>query len=445
MNKDLTVGPVRKSLLLFSLPLMGSMAFQQLYNMADSLIAGRFLGENALAAVGNGHGITLVYLAFATGCHIGCSVIVSQFFGAKKYSELKTTVYVTFIIGALICAALMAAGLTLAPPLFTAMNTPDNIFFDSILYLNIYTLSLPFVFFYNIANGIFSALGDSRTPFMFLMVSSLSNIAVDILFVSAFKMGVEGLAWATFLCQGVSCILAMTVVLKRLGKIRLISKAAVYSPEILKRVMIVAIPTICQQLFISIGNIFIQGFVNSFGSEVIAGYSAAIRMNNFVVNTGAAFGNGTATFVAQNLGARKYDRIREGIKNGLLFSVLMGIAAFLVFYFGGRSALSFFITSDTGLAMKSGWDFFRIVSPFYFIVMIKFAFDAGLKGASLMGRFMICTFADLILRVVLSFILSGFMGYTGIWCSWPFGWAMGAAVSMIFYFTGKKKYMKIKI
>ena len=212
MNQDLTTGKPSRVLWKFCLPLFGSIIFQQLYNIADSFVAGKFISENALAAVGNSYEITLIFIAFAFGCNIGCSVVAAQFFGAKDLRSMKTTIYTTLIASAGLCAVLMLVGLLLSRQLLGLINTPDEIMKDSQLYLNIYICGLPFVFFYNVATGIFSALGDSKTPFFFLMASSLSNIAVDILFVTAFGMGVDGVAWATFLCQGVSCVLALVFV-----------------------------------------------------------------------------------------------------------------------------------------------------------------------------------------------------------------------------------------
>ena len=213
MNKDLTVGKPSTVLWKFCIPLLGSVVFQQLYNIADSLVAGRYVGEDALAAVGNSYEITLIYLAFAFGCNMGCSVTVSQFFGAKNYRDMKTAVYTTFIFTAILCGVLMLVGFIFGGELLKLINTPTDIFDDSKLYLDIYTGGLLFLFFYNIATGIFSALGDSKTPFIFLAISSVANVAVDILFVKEFNMDVAGVAWATFICQGVSCVASVIVVL----------------------------------------------------------------------------------------------------------------------------------------------------------------------------------------------------------------------------------------
>ena len=250
MNKDLTVGKPSQVLWQFCLPMFGSIIFQQLYNIADSLVAGKFIGENALAAVGNSYEITLIFIAFAFGCNIGCSVIVSRYFGAKEYDDMKTSVYTALIGSAVLCAVLMVFGLLGCRSLLELINTPEEILADSALYLDIYVLGLPFMFFYNIATGIFSALGDSKTPFYFLAVSSLSNIGVDILFVAGFHMGVAGVAWATFLCQGVSCILAMVVVFRRMKAIPAQRKTVWFSWGMLGKIAVVAIPSILHQSFI---------------------------------------------------------------------------------------------------------------------------------------------------------------------------------------------------
>ena len=241
MNKDLTVGKPSQVLWQFCLPMFGSIIFQQLYNIADSLVAGKFIGENALAAVGNSYEITLIFIAFAFGCNIGCSVIVSRYFGAKEYGEMKTSVYTSLIGSAVLCAVLMGIGLFGCDALLELINTPEEILAGSALYLDIYVLGLPFMFFYNIATGIFSALGDSKTPFYFLAVSSLSNIGVDILFVAGFKMGIAGVAWATFLCQGVSCVLAMVVVFRRIRAFHTEGHVQLFSWNMLGKVAVVGV------------------------------------------------------------------------------------------------------------------------------------------------------------------------------------------------------------
>lgn len=434
MNKDLTQGRAESVLWQFCLPLFGSIIFQQLYNIADSLVAGRFIGENALAAVGNSYEITLIFIAFAFGCNIGCSVIVSQLFGAKDYVRLKTAVTTACLFSGALCALLMLLGILGCSPLLTMIHTPKEVFADSRLYLDIYVWGLPFVFFYNIATGIFSALGDSKTPFYFLAVSSTANIAVDILFVKAFHMGVAGVAWATFLCQGVSCVLAVFTVWNRLKKIETTKKAALFDPDILKKIAVIAIPSILQQSFISIGNILIQSVINGFGPSVMAGYSAAVKLNNMVITSFTTIGNGISNFSAQNLGAHKFSRIGEGFRAGLKMVWCLCIPFCILYIFAGKYLLLLFMEQDAAAALLTGRQFLWILSPFYFVVSAKLVADGILRGVSAMRQFMIATFTDLILRVVLAFLLSDLTkSAVGIWCAWPVGWTIAMVLSVSFY------------
>ena len=439
MNQDLTVGKPAAVLWKFCLPLFGSILFQQLYNIADSLVAGKFISEEALAAVGNGYEITLIFLAFAFGTNVGCSVIVGQCFGAKRYRELKTAVYTTLITGGVLCAVLMTGGFLLCSDLLRLINTPENVMADSRLYLDIYILGLPFVFYYNIATGVFSALGDSKTPFLFLAASSTANIAVDILFVTAFDMGVAGVAWATFLCQGVSCVLAVAVVFRRFRRIAAGEAVPLFSWRLLRRIAVVAVPSILQQSFISVGNILLQGIINSFGSGVMAGYSASIKLNNLVISSFTTLGNGISNYTAQNLGAGRMDRIHGGFRAGLKLVWMLCVPIVLLYFFAGKPLVSLFMEDPGREAMTVGIQFLRIAAPFYFVVSAKLACDGVLRGAGQMRQFMAATFSDLILRVVLAQVLSRQLGSVGIWLAWPIGWIVGTGLSLLFY---RRKFVK---
>ena len=439
MNKDLTVGKPESILWKFCMPLFGSVIFQQLYNIADSFVAGKFINENALAAVGNSYEITLIFIAFAFGCNIGCSVIVSQFFGAKDYRQMKTSVYTAMIFTAVLCLLLMIGGILGCPLLLQWIRTPDSILADSQLYLDIYIWGLPFMFFYNIATGIFSALGDSKTPFLFLAISSVSNIAIDILFVKSFHMGIAGVAWATFLCQGISAVLAVLVVLLRLHKIPCSEKVAVFSFGILKKLLKIAIPSILQQSFISIGNIIIQSVINNYGAGVIAGYSAAVKLNNLIITSFTTLGNGISNYAAQNIGAKKLERIKPGFRAGIKMVWLISLPFALLYFFAGRFLLYIFLENPTPNALQTGIQFLCILSPFYFVVSAKLVADGILRGAGMMNQFMIGTFSDLILRVVLAIVLSRHFGSVGIWCAWPIGWTISTVLSILFYRSGPWK------
>ncbi|MBR3446849.1 MAG: MATE family efflux transporter [Oscillospiraceae bacterium] len=432
-SKDLTVGEPSQVLRRFCLPLFGSIIFQQFYNLADSFVAGKYIGQDALAAVGNSYEITLIFIAFAFGSGIGTSVVTARLFGAKQYARMKTAVTTALIAIGTATAVLMLLGLPLNRPLLRLIHTPDNIFPDSAAYMTVYILSLPFVFFYNAATGIFSALGDSKTPFRFLAASSTANVAMDILFVRYFQMGVPGTAWATLICQGVSCVLSLFFLHRRLRTFRTAQKAPLFSVHLLNQIAVIAIPSILQQSFISVGNIIIQRVINDFGSATVAGYSAAVKLNNLVITSLTTIGNGVSNFTAQNLGANKKERVPEGHKAACKMVWCIMIPFMVLYFFAGAPLVQFFLKEPGAEAVGTGVLFLRIVSPFYLIAALKLVSDGVLRGAGMMLQFMTATFTDLVLRVVLAWVLSVPFGSPGIWTAWPIGWCVATVISVTAY------------
>lgn len=420
------------------MPMLLSVVFQQLYNIVDSVVAGRFIGEDALAAVGASYPVTMLFMAVATGCNIGCGVILSQLFGAKNLQRLKTAISTSFISVLTLAAVLTAVGFFICKPILKLLATPENIFSDSAVYLNIYIFGLIFLFLYNLCTAVFTALGDSRTPLYFLIGSSAANIAADIIFVVTFKMGVAGVAWATFMCQGAASFLALFAVSKRIRDIKT-EPFKRFSVRELARISKIAVPSILQQSFISVGNLFIQSLVNSFGSAVVAGYSAAIKLNTFALTGFTTLGSSISSFTAQNIGAGKPDRVKQGFKAGTVMT--MGIAAvfFGCYFVFSKEMIGIFITTPSGEALEQGMLMLRIISPFYLAVCLKLMADGVLRGAGCMGSFMAATFTDLILRVALAFVLSPLLGSAGIWLSWPIGWVIAAVLSLVFYARGNWK------
>lgn len=437
MGKDLTEGKVRSVLWGFTIPMFISVVFQQMYNLADSAIAGKFVGENALAAVGASYPITMIFMAVAVGSNIGCAVVISRYFGAKQYRKLKTAVTTTLIASTVLSIVLTALGLFGSGFLLKLLQTPADIFGEGNLYLKIYAAGLLFVMLYNIATGIFTSLGDSKTPLYFLIASSVGNILLDLLFVIVFHWGVAGVAWATFLAQGVACVVALAALYGRIKKIKTTGKRPpLYSGGMLKRICRIAVPSILQQSFVSVGNLFIQGLVNSFGSGVLAGYSAAVKLNNFTITSFSTVGNGVSGFTAQNIGAQKPERVTEGFRAGC--QMILGIAIpFMIFYFAfGDTAMRLFLDSGAAQAKNTGVLYLKILALFYVVVAIKLLADGILRGAGYMKGFMISTFSDLILRVALAFAFSRIWGSTGIWLAWPVGWSIAAVMSLAFYKKG---------
>lgn len=432
MVKDLTEGEPQRTLVRYTLPMFISVVFQQFYNMADSMIAGRFAGEDALAAVGASYPITMIFMAVAVGSNIGCSVVLSQLFGAKAYQKVRTAVTTILITGTVLSAILTAAGLFTTPAMMRLIRTPQNIFADGALYLKIYIGGFVFLFLYNVTTGMFNSLGDSSTPLYFLIGSSLGNIMLDFVFVAVFSWGVAGVAWATFIAQGIACVMALFTFAKRLKEVACEGKPQLFSFSLLKKISMIAVPSILQQSFVSVGNIFIQGLVNSYGSGVIAGYSAAIRLNTFVITGFTTLGNGVSGFTAQNLGAGRHDRIRDGFRVGLKMAIFVAAPFAAAYFLLGRIMMQLFLEDTGSGALQTGVVFLRIVAPFYFVVAVKLAADGVLRGAERMRQFMVSTFTDLILRVILAFVLSGFLHDTGIWLSWPVGWGTATMMSWVF-------------
>lgn len=442
MNKDLTIGSPGKTLIMFTIPLFISVMFQQMYNIADSVIAGKFAGEDALAAIGASYPITMIFMAVAVGCQIGCSVVISKHFGSGNMQLTKTCISTSLIAGTVLSALLTLVGVLFSGVFMQWVQTPDNIYADGCLYLMIYTGGFMFLFLYNIVTGIFNSLGDSKTPLYLLIASSVGNVILDCILIIPLQMGVAGAAWATFAAQGAACVLALFLLFRRVKSMN-IQGGKRFSWRALAEISKVAVPSVLQQSFISVGNLFIQYMVNGFGSSIVAGYSAAIKLNTFAITCFTTIGNGMSSFTAQNIGADKPERIKKGFRSVMFFSLGTAAVFFLLFFLLNQPLLSLFMNDDSSqLAMDTGVEFLRIVSPFYFIVCIKLLCDGVLRGSESMGCFMAATFTDLILRVVLAAILSNTMGeVTGIWLSWPGAWIAGTIMSVIFYVSGmwKKK------
>lgn len=444
----MTEGKPSSVLWRYSLPLLVSVAFQQFYNMADSMIAGNFIenGEKALAAIGASYPITMLFMAFAVGCNSGCSVIVSNLFGGKRYGRLRTAVFTSLIsIGAL-SVILTLVGALFSADLLRLLGTPENVFGDARAYLDIYVYGVPFLLFYNVCNGVFAALGDSKTPLYFLIGSSVGNILLDLGAVVGLNMGVPGVAWATFLAQGAAAVLALFALLRRLKRLEPEAgdrePARLFSLEMLGKIAVIAIPSILQQSFVSVGNLFIQRIVNDYGSAAMAGYSTAIKLNTFVITSVSAMSNGMSAFTAQNAGAGKLGRIVKGFQTSLAMSAMIALPI-TALYLGFREPLirAFMKNGEDAAAILVGCRFLAIVAPFYFAVTAKLNCDAVLKGAGAVGCFVVTTFTDLILRVILAYVFSGplGLGLDGVWWSWPVGWGVSAAVSVAFYAAGRWK------
>lgn len=440
MVTDLTKEHPDKTLWRFWLPMMFSVAFQQIYNIADSMIAGRFAGEDALAAVGASYPITVIFMAFAVGMNLGASVIVSRLFGAGDRKGVKRAVTTAFASSLSLAVILTVYGYFFCRNMMEWIHTPQNIMQDGVLYLKIYVFGLIFLMLYNVCTGIFTALGDSRTPLWFLLGSSAGNIVLDLLFVAKLHWGVAGVAWATFIAQGISAVLALVTLLVRLQKFAGTERVPLFDRKLFVQILAIAVPSILQQSVLSVGNLFVQDIVNRYGSAVVAGYSGAIKLNTFAINIFMTLGSCLSSYTAQNIGAGKQERIPMGFRTGLKLSELTALP-FVVLYFGlSQQMMGLFLNAESSAAIHAGVMFLRIVSPWYFMIVVKLMTDGIIRGSGAMIYFVIATIPDLILRIGFALMLSLRFGSTGIWMAWPFGWIAATVLTIIFYRKVKNRY-----
>lgn len=440
MVTDLTKEHPDKTLWRFLLPMMFSVAFQQIYNIADSMIAGKFAGEDALAAVGASYPITVIFMAFAVGMNLGASVIVSRLFGAGDRKGVKRAVTTAFASSLSLAVILTVYGYFFCRNMMEWIHTPQNIMQDGVLYLKIYVFGLIFLMLYNVCTGIFTALGDSRTPLWFLLGSSAGNIVLDLLFVAKLHWGVAGVAWATFIAQGISAVLALVTLLVRLQKFAGKERVPLFDRKLFVQILAIAVPSILQQSVLSVGNLFVQDIVNRYGSAVVAGYSGAIKLNTFAINIFMTLGSCLSSYTAQNIGAGKQERIPMGFRTGLKLSELTALP-FVVLYFGlSQQMMGLFLNAESSAAIHAGVMFLRIVSPWYFMIVVKLMTDGIIRGSGAMIYFVIATIPDLILRIGFALMLSPRFGSTGIWMAWPFGWIAATVLTIIFYRKVKNGY-----
>jgi putative MATE family efflux protein len=443
MNKDLTVGKPYSVIWRFVLPMLFSMLLQNIYNIADTMIAGRFIGDHALSAIGASSSVIMLFMQVANGLNAGCAVVISQMFGAKKFVHLKSSYTTAMITVAGSSIILTIAGLLLARPIMTALQTPSSIMEDSLIYLNIYYYGMFFLFIYNACNGIFTALGDSKTPLMFLIFSSVLNIILDLLFVTVWKFGIAGIAWATFAAQGIATVLSFIMLQRRIIKMNLTKahKIPIYNVKMLGKLTYVAVPSILQSSFVSVGNIFVQAVINSFGPAAIAGFTVGMRMSVLAINAMGTAANGVSAFTAQNIGARKFDRVPGGFKAGLVLSWIFVLPLFITFIFTPDIFTNLFMNdpkaSIEAVTISNG--FIQFLAPFYPILAVKLVCDCVLRGAGAMKTFMVATFVDLSLRVILTYALAPIVGYQALYYAWAGGWVIASTLSFIFYKQGHWK------
>ncbi len=456
-KQNMLEGNPGKSLFFFALPLILGNLFQQFYNMVDSIIVGRFVGEEALAAVGASYSLTTVFVMFAVGGGIGASVITSQYLGAGNYEKMKTSVYTALCTFLGVGLVLGTVGFLLNRPVLAALNTPENILDMAGDYLGIYFLGLPFLFMYNILSSMFNSLGDSRTPLCLLIFSSILNVFLDLWFVLVFDMAVAGVAIATVMAQGTSAILSFTLLMRKLrgfagemcsasenrtpgavpGRKRFGKDGTIYNTSILVSMIRIAVPSTLQQSIVSIGMLLVQSVVNGFGSSVVAGYSAGTRIESICIVPMISTGNAISTFTAQNMGAGKPERVRAGYRASL--KIVLGFAVIILCFLTlleGQIIGAFVSEADSALAYQTGKDYLDFIRFFFVVIGLKATTDGILRGAGDVIPFTVANLINLGVRVTVAFAVTPIIGVNAVWYAIPIGWGVNFLISLVRYRGG---------
>ncbi len=439
--QDLTEGNVGKKILLFSLPLLAGTIFQQLYNVIDSIVVGNYIGKGALAAVGASFPVIFVIISLLIGVSSGISVVISQYYGAKQYDNVVKAIntFFAFVFSASIVFSFL--GVYFARDIFELLKLPAEIIDDATSYLQIYLGGMVVMFGFFGTNAILRGMGDSRTPLYFTIVSTVLNIILDLVFVIYFGWGIEGVAYASVISQGVSFLGAGIYLNKSTSLIQFSFKNLVVDMDIMIKSLKIGLPTGLQQSFVALGMIAIMRIVNDFGTDTIAAFTAASRLDSFASMPAMAFASALATFVGQNLGAHKIDRIIQGYKITLLISSVLSILVSLLMYFEGRELIMLFSKDEN--VIEIGYNYLVIVSSFYVLFSAMFVTQGLLRGAgdTLIPMFF-TLFALWLLRIPISFYLSRpemGLGATGIWWGIPIAWSFGFLATFIYFLTGKWK------
>lgn len=439
---DLTIGSPGKGLLLFALPLILGNLFQQFYNMVDTIIVGKYVGQDALAAVGASYALTTVFVMIAIGGGTGASVIISQFLGAKENSKMKTaisTAMITFLVTSIVLGIF---GIAANRQILSALHTPDNIMPEATLYLKIYFIGLPFLFMYNILASVFNALGDSKTSLYFLIFSSLLNIVLDLYAVRVLNMGVAGVAIATVIAQGIAAILSFLVLMKKLKTYE--GKGNYFDKEILKKMIIVAIPSIIQQSIVSVGMLLVQSVVNGFGSAVLAGYTAGMRLESICIVSMISMGNAVSTFTAQNVGANQTERVRKGYRISYAIIAVFAVIICAVLLLFKHPLVNLFMEEGaTGEAFETGVSYLSFIAYFFVFIGLKAATDGVLRGAGDVFVFTIANLVNLAFRVSFAFLMAPVIGVQAVWFAVPIGWVINYIISGLRYLTGQWSRKKL--
>ena len=431
MTKDLTTGNETKAIVTFAIPLIIGNIFQQLYNIADSVIVGKYIGPSALAAVGSSFTIMVFLTSIILGLCMGASVLFSQFFGAKQEGELKNSIFTAFVFIGLVTVVINLCSILFTDQILQFMNIPVDLFEQTKQYITIIFYGMGFTFLYNYFCSLLRAVGNSVVPLVFLIVSAIINIVLDIVFITQFDMGVAGAAYATIIAQGVSGIATAVYCFIKLPLMRLKAQDCKIHMPMLKKIASYSVLTSIQQSIMNFGILLIQGLVNSFGVAVMAAFAAAVKIDSFAYMPVQDFGNAFTTYIAQNKGAEKYDRIKTGIKSAFklvtLFCILISAAVVLF----SEQLMLIFVKAEETQIIAYGVEYLCIVGVFYCLIGYLFLFYGLYRGLGKANMSIVLTVISLGLRVVLAYVFAPIVGLTAIWWAIPIGWLIADLVGLL--------------
>ena len=444
MSKDeylITDAPL-KALTVFAMPMILGSFFQQIYNMADSIIVGQFVGSSALAAVGACAALTNVFICVALGAGVGAGVLVSRYFGAREYGKMKTIVSTSLISFLLLSIILGVFGFCFSHAMMSGLQTPADILKEAVLYLRVYFVGFPFLFMYNILSTMFTSIGESKIPLGLLIFSSILNIVLDIVLVIVFHMGVAGVSIATIFSQGVSAVLVTRALMRSDDLYQLEFQKIRFHKSALISLIWVGCPTGIQSILYSVTNMLIQTFLNNLGTDTVAAWSAFGKIDSLYWMVNNAFGIAVTTFVGQNFGAGKYDRMKKSVRIGLCMGLCTALALTLIFYNFGTPLFRLF-TSDENV-VSIGMQMLHHVAPAYCLFVFIELLSGALRGTGdVVIPMLITCFGVCLLRIAwLFFIVPLAPGLNTIVLSYPVTWAITAVMFIVYYCYRARKWPK---
>ena len=430
MSKDgylITDAPL-KALTVFALPMILGSFFQQVYNMADSIIVGQYVGSSALAAVGACAALTNVFICVALGAGVGAGVLVSRYYGSGNYSRMKTIVSTSLISFLILSVFLGIFGFCFSHLMLGVLQTPVDILDEAVLYLRVYFVGFPFLFMYNILSTMFTSIGESKIPLALLIFSSVLNILMDIWMVAGLGLGVFGAAVATLIAQGISAILSLVIFFCRMRRYK--SSFRLFDGQELRSMLKIAVPSVLQQSTVSVGMMIVQAVVNPFGTQALAGYAATMRVENVFSLIFVSIGNAVSPYVSQNLGAGKIGRIRKGYHAALVLDICFAVLAFAVIETLHTPISSLFLGKDgTAFAYQVSGDYMRWLGYFFIFMGIKMATDGVLRGLGIMRPFLAANMVNLAIRLAVALICAPRFGIEFVWLAVPAGWLANFLIS----------------